>query len=128
MDVLAVTDFPDIRAQGGDHSANQGNILIIPREGGYLVRFYIELDEVDDREMLDEPHVTPEKLAAVANRILHPYTLEVKDVGWWSVYEIGQRLCDTFDDVPAARRPPGCRACSSPATPATPTAPRPARA
>jgi phenol 2-monooxygenase len=35
----------------------------------------------------------------VANRILHPYTLEVKDVGWWSVYEIGQRLCDKFDDV-----------------------------
>jgi phenol 2-monooxygenase (NADPH) len=25
----------------------------------------------------------------------------VKDVGWWSVYEIGQRLCDKFDDVPA---------------------------
>jgi phenol 2-monooxygenase len=23
----------------------------------------------------------------------------VKDVGWWSVYEIGQRLCDAFDDA-----------------------------
>src|SRR6201981_81869 len=50
--------------------------------------------------MLDNRSVTPEKLADVANRILHPYTLEVKDVGWWSVYEIGQRLCDKFDDVP----------------------------
>jgi phenol 2-monooxygenase len=53
--------------------------------------------------------VTPEKLAAVANRVLHPYSIDVKDVGWWSVYEIGQRLCDKFDDVPAAetgtRRP-----------------------
>jgi phenol 2-monooxygenase len=38
----------------------------------------------------------------VVNRVLHPYTLEVRDVGWWSVYEIGQRLCDRFDDVPAA--------------------------
>ena len=38
----------------------------------------------------------------MANWILHPYTLEVKDVGWWSVYEIGQRLCDKFDDVPVA--------------------------
>ena len=101
MDVLAVTDFPDIRLKCAIHSANQGNILIIPREGGYLVRLYIELDEVDDREMLENRSVTPEKLAAVANRILHPYTLEVKDVGWWSVYEIGQRLCDKFDDVPA---------------------------
>ena len=102
MDVLAVTDFPDIRLKSVIHSANQGNLLIIPREGGYLARFYIELDQVHDQEMLRNRSVTPEKLAEVANRILHPYTLEVKDVGWWSVYEIGQRLCDKFDDVPAA--------------------------
>jgi phenol 2-monooxygenase len=102
MDVLAVTDFPDIRLKSVVHSANQGNLLIIPREGGYLVRLYIELDAVHDRELLaDRAGVTPEKLAAVANRILHPYTIEVKHVGWWSVYEIGQRLCDRFDDVPA---------------------------
>ena len=100
MDVLAVTDFPDIRLKCAILSANQGNLLIIPREGGYLVRLYIELDQVSDREMLDNRSVTPQKLAAVANRVLHPYTLEVKDVGWWSVYEIGQRLCDKFDDVP----------------------------
>jgi phenol 2-monooxygenase (NADPH) len=99
MDVLAVTDFPDIRVKCAINSATQGNVLIIPREGGYLVRFYIELDEVNDREMLETRSVTPEKLAEVANRILHPYTVEVKDVGWWSVYEIGQRLCDRFDDV-----------------------------
>jgi phenol 2-monooxygenase (NADPH) len=101
MDVLAVTDFPDIRLKSAILSANQGNLLIIPREGGYLVRLYIELDQVADREMLDTRSVTPEKLAEVANRVLHPYTLDVRDVGWWSVYEIGQRLCDKFDDVPA---------------------------
>jgi phenol 2-monooxygenase (NADPH) len=99
MDVLAVTDFPDIRVKCAVTSANQGNVLIIPREGGYLVRFYIELDEVGD-DILDKRAVTPEKLTHVANRILHPYTVELKDVGWWSVYEIGQRLCDKFDDVP----------------------------
>jgi phenol 2-monooxygenase (NADPH) len=99
MDVLAVTDFPDIRVKCAIYAA-KGNILIIPREGGYLVRLYIALDEVGDREMLDTRSVTPEKLAEVANRILHPYTLELKDVGWWSVYAIGQRLCDKFDDVP----------------------------
>ena len=102
LDALAVTDFPDIRLKCAIHSANQGNILIIPREGGYLVRFYIELDNVRDKEMLENRSVTPEKLATVANRILAPYTVEVKDVGWWAVYEIGQRLCDKFDDVPAA--------------------------
>jgi phenol 2-monooxygenase (NADPH) len=108
MDVLAVTDFPDIRLKAAITSP-KGNILIIPREGGYLVRLYTELDEVADGEMRDRRSVTPEKLAEAANRILHPYTLEVKDVGWWSVYEIGQRLCDKFDDVPVeemATRPP----------------------
>ncbi|NEK95222.1 3-hydroxybenzoate 4-monooxygenase [Modestobacter muralis] len=100
MDVLCVTDFPDIRLKAAI-SASEGSILVIPREGGYLVRLYIELDAVRDRDMLENRSVTPAKLAAVANRILHPYTVEVKDVGWWSVYEIGQRLSDKFDDVPA---------------------------
>ena len=104
MDVLAVTDFPDIRRKSTVHSANQGNILIIPREGGYLVRLYIELDAVRDGQVLASGGVTPDALAAVARRILHPYTLEVKDVAWCSVYEIGQRLCDAFDDVPTDER------------------------
>jgi phenol 2-monooxygenase (NADPH) len=104
MDVLAATDFPDIRVKCAIYSA-QGNILIIPREGGYLVRLYIELDEVRDKELIDNRSVTPETLTRVANRILHPYTVEVKDVGWWSVYEIGQRLSDKFDDVPVEEMP-----------------------
>ena len=101
LDVLAVTDFPDIRLKSVVHS-EQGSILIIPREGGYLVRLYIELDNLRDAEMLRERSVTPEKLTAVANRILHPYSIDVRSVGWWAVYEIGQRLCDRFDDVPEA--------------------------
>ena len=35
MDVLAVTDFPDIRLKAVIQSADDGNVLIIPREGGY---------------------------------------------------------------------------------------------
>lgn len=46
MDVLAVTDFPDIRLKTLIKSADQGSILIIPREGGYMVRIYIELDKL----------------------------------------------------------------------------------
>ncbi len=100
MDVLPVTDFPDIRVKCAINSESHGNILIIPREGGYLVRFYIELNEIADKEMIETRVVTPEKLAGVANRILHPYRIEIRDVGWCSMYEIGQRLCDKFDDVP----------------------------
>jgi 2-polyprenyl-6-methoxyphenol hydroxylase-like FAD-dependent oxidoreductase len=38
MDILAVTDFPDFRLKSAIQSAKEGNLLIIPREGGYLVR------------------------------------------------------------------------------------------
>jgi phenol 2-monooxygenase (NADPH) len=100
MDVLAVTDFPDIRLKSVIHSANEGNVLIIPREGGYLVRFYIELDKLNPDQHLTTKDITVDVLIAAANRILRPYVLHVKDVAWWSVYEIGQRLCDRFDDVP----------------------------
>jgi len=100
MDVLAVTDFPDIRIKSAIHSASEGSVLIIPREGGYLVRLYIELDKLSENERVANRQITSDRLIAAAQRILHPYTLEVKEVAWWSVYEIGQRLCDTFDDVP----------------------------
>lgn len=100
MDVLAVTDFPDIRTKAAIHSAHEGNILIIPREGGYLVRLYIELDKLQADERVKNKNISPDHLIAAAQRILHPYTLDVKEIAWWSVYEIGQRLCDKFDNVP----------------------------
>jgi 2-polyprenyl-6-methoxyphenol hydroxylase-like FAD-dependent oxidoreductase len=100
MDVLAVTDFPDIRIKSAIHSANEGSLLIIPREGGYLVRLYVELDKLNANERVSNLNITTDHLVAAARRILRPYTLEVKEIAWWSVYEIGQRLCDKFDDVP----------------------------
>ncbi len=101
MDVLAVTDFPDIRYKSAVQSPH-GNLLVIPREGGYLVRLYVEMDKLGEDERVSARGITIEKLIASAQRILHPYRLEVKEVPWWSVYEIGQRICDKYDDVPAA--------------------------
>ncbi len=99
MDVLAVTDFPDIRKKVAIQSANEGNILIIPREGGYLVRFYVELDELQENERVASKDIKVDHLIDAANRIMSPYTLDVKEVAWWSVYEIGQRICDRYDDA-----------------------------
>jgi phenol 2-monooxygenase len=101
MDLLVVTDFPDIRIKSIIQSAEEGNLLIIPREGGHLVRFYVEMDQLKESERVSNLEITVDKLIAAAQRILHPYQLEVKEVPWWSVYEIGQRLCDAFDNVPA---------------------------
>jgi phenol 2-monooxygenase (NADPH) len=109
MDVLAVTNFPDIRMKALIQSAHEGSIVLIPREGGYLVRIYVELDKLKEDERVAGRNITLDRLIAAAQRILRPYTLEVKEVAWWSVYEIGQRLCDKFDDVPdadVAHRPP----------------------
>lgn len=104
MDVLAVTDFPDIRLKAAVQSAGAGSLLIIPREGGYLVRLYIELDALQGDERAADRAVSPAFLEAKAQAILAPYSFEVKDVAWWSAYEIGQRLCDSFDDVAEADR------------------------
>ncbi|KAG9740459.1 putative flavin-containing monooxygenase, partial [Aureobasidium melanogenum] len=101
MDVLAVSDFPDWRTKAVIHSATQGSILIIPREGGYLVRLYIELDKLSANERVASRKFSADKLIETAKRIFHPYTLDVKEVVWHSVYEIGQRLCSRFDNLTA---------------------------
>lgn len=98
MDVLCVTDFPDIRFKSLIQSADQGSVLVIPREGGYLVRLYVELDKLDPNERISNRDLKAEDLIAAANRILSPFTLDVKDLVWWSVYEIGQRLTPVFDN------------------------------
>ncbi len=109
MDVLAVTDFPDVRFKSTILTANEGNALLIPREGGYLFRMYVEMEKLSDNERVGDKKITSDRLVAAAQRLLKPYTFDVKEVAWWSVYEIGQRITDGFDDVPEAeadvRRP-----------------------
>lgn len=98
MDVLAVTDFPDIRTKCAIQG-EKGSILLIPREGGFLFRMYVDLGEVDPSTKHAVRSTTIEQIIHKANEILHPYTLDVRDVAWHSVYEVGHRLTDRFDDV-----------------------------
>ncbi|WP_431799912.1 FAD-dependent monooxygenase [Microbacterium kunmingense] len=98
MDVLVDTDFPDWRIKCAI-SAGAGAILHIPREGGYLSRMYIDLGEVaaDDNHRVRETPI--DEIIRRANAILHPYSIDVKQVAWHSVYEVGHRVTDGFDDV-----------------------------
>ncbi|HKU12629.1 MAG TPA: FAD-binding monooxygenase [Sinomonas sp.] len=98
MDVLAVTDFPDIREKCAIQ-AEAGSILLIPREGGHLFRMYVDLGEVGEDDGRAVRKTTIEQIIAKANEILNPYTLDVRNVAWHSVYEVGHRLTDRFDDV-----------------------------
>lgn len=98
MDVIVNTDFPDWRMKCAINSRN-GSILHIPREGGHLARVYVDLGEVPEGDN-GAIRTTPiEEIIDRANAIYHPYSIDVKEVAWHSVYEVGHRLTDHFDDV-----------------------------
>lgn len=90
MDIIPRTNFPDIRKKATLQS-DAGVLMIIPREGQSLVRFYIELGQ--ETSVKD---VKLEDLHSAARKIFQPYRLEFVDTLWWSAYSIGQRLADHF--------------------------------
>lgn len=99
MDVLAVTDFPDFRLKCAIQSATAGNILLIPREGGYLVRLYVDLGTITAKNDVRIRSLSSSQVAEIASRVIAPYSLEVKQTAWFSIYEVAQRLTDAFDDT-----------------------------
>jgi phenol 2-monooxygenase len=74
-----------------------------PREGGYLARFYVEMDKLEANERASQRNLGLEQIIDAARQILHPYSFDVQHVAWWSIYEIGQRLCPRFDNVATER-------------------------
>lgn len=100
MDLLVVTDFPDIRVKSFIQSKEHGAVMTIPREGGYLCRFYIELGLLGEDQRASDLNLKAEDVIAKAQQIMHPYKLDVKEVAWWSIYEVGQRVAERFDDTP----------------------------
>ncbi|WP_292954920.1 MULTISPECIES: FAD-dependent monooxygenase [unclassified Neptuniibacter] len=100
MDILLNTDFPDIRVKSFIQSKDHGAVMTIPREGGYLCRFYVELEQLGKDKRAKDVNLTEQDLIAKAQKIFHPYTLDVKEVAWWSIYEVGQRIAERFDNRP----------------------------
>jgi phenol 2-monooxygenase len=90
MDIYPQTNFPDIRRKCTLHSSS-GNILIIPREGGSLVRFYIQLPSGSRAK-----DVRLQDLQNTAKKIFAPYQMDFADTYWWSAYSIGQRMANKF--------------------------------
>ena len=103
MDVLCNTDFPDFQVKCSIQSHKAGNILLIPREGGYLSRLYVDLGTIDENDAGEIRKTSLEEIIRRANAILHPYSLDVKSIAWWSVYEVAHRVTTGFDNVPAQR-------------------------
>ncbi|TGJ81869.1 hypothetical protein E0Z10_g6898 [Xylaria hypoxylon] len=96
LDIVPITDFPDIRNRCMVHSASSGSLMIIPRENK-LVRLYIQLTEVSaGGGRVDRSGITPEAIFKAAQKIISPYKLEYHYCDWWTAYQIGQRVGDKF--------------------------------
>ena len=108
VDVVPITDFPDIRSRCAIHSKDSGSMMVIPREND-LCRFYIQLKEVsreDDgnntadgaksKGRIDRSKITPESIVKQAKDIIKPFKLDVTDVSWFTGYQIGQRVATGF--------------------------------
>tara|TARA_Y100000768_G_scaffold9284_1_gene6539 strand:- start:142 stop:1701 length:1560 start_codon:yes stop_codon:yes gene_type:complete len=98
MDALVQTNFPDIRVKCFIKTKHHGSILVIPREGGYLVRLYIELDELENKMGISKENINLDQIIETAKKIFEPYDFHIKEIPWWSVYEIGQRVASSFDN------------------------------
>lgn len=98
LDIIPITDFPDIRQRCAIHSANSGSVMIIPRENK-LVRLYIQLqatEHTQSKGKADRSWITPDIILQSAQKIMHPYKLCYTYCDWWTAYQIGQRVGDNF--------------------------------
>ncbi|KAK5089028.1 hypothetical protein LTR05_003252 [Lithohypha guttulata] len=98
LDVIPITDFPDIRMRCAIHSESSGSVMVIPRENK-LVRLYIQLTTTNVEgggKKFDRSTITPETIIASAQRIMRPYKIDYHYLDWWTAYQIGQRVGNSF--------------------------------
>src|SRR5699024_8362993 len=93
-----------VRRKSVIQSASDGSALLIPREGGYLLRLYVDLGEIDPSAPQVRSRFTIDAIVEAAQRIIRPQRFDVTEIAWWSVYQVGQRIAEIFDDVPAEQR------------------------
>jgi phenol 2-monooxygenase len=99
LDIVPITDFPDIRMRCAIHSANNGSVMVIPRENK-LVRLYIQLTTTektgDGSSRADRSKINPQVILESAQRIMAPYNITYRKLDWWTAYQIGQRVGTSF--------------------------------
>ena len=87
LDIVPITDFPDIRMRCAIHSANSGSLMVIPRENK-LVRLYIQLTTTEKTseggQRADRSKINPEVILESAQRILAPYKITYRVLDWVS--------------------------------------------
>ncbi|KAI5780854.1 FAD binding domain-containing protein [Geopyxis carbonaria] len=97
LDIVPLTNFPDIRMRCAIHSESHGSVMVIPRENK-LVRLYIQLSDVERNAdgLVNRSKITPEQILHAAQKIMAPYTLTYEQIDWFTAYQIGQRVANKF--------------------------------
>jgi phenol 2-monooxygenase len=99
LDIVPITDFPDIRMRCAIHSASSGSVMVIPRENK-LVRLYIQLTTTEKTSeeggRADRSKINPQVILEAAQRIMAPYKIDYRKLDWWTAYQIGQRVGTCF--------------------------------
>ncbi|KAL4879954.1 FAD binding domain-containing protein [Aspergillus karnatakaensis] len=97
IDIVPITDFPDIRQSCAIHSDKYGSVMTAPRENK-LVRFYIQLngDTELDKKVMEQNDESPRALIEIVRKIMQPYSLDYEYCDWYSVYPIKQGLVDDY--------------------------------
>ncbi|KAF5977247.1 putative phenol 2-monooxygenase [Fusarium bulbicola] len=76
LDIVPITDFPDIRQRCAIHSASSRSVMI-----------------GDQDSRADRSWITPDVILESAQKILAPYKLTYRKLDWWTAYQIAQRVC-----------------------------------
>lgn len=89
MDLLADTDFPDVRNLSIIQS-QEGSALLIPREND-CIRIYVQLSEADlvdpQTGRVDKDRTSVQKILEIAQKIMKPYRITaVGEPEWWTTY------------------------------------------
>lgn len=87
--------LPSIRMKNSVKSPSAGTVITVPREDG-LVRVYTQMGDLAPGQRVNRDDVTLEKMIRKTQDVFQPYKLEFPYVDWYTCYEIGQRICDTF--------------------------------
>ncbi|TGO36641.1 hypothetical protein BHYA_0119g00310 [Botrytis hyacinthi] len=95
LDIIPITNFPDIRMRCAIHSSKSGSMMVIPRENK-LVRLYIQITTTEIGSEIDRWSINPKMILDSAQRIMAPYKIDYEHCDWWTAYQIGQRVASKF--------------------------------
>ncbi|KAI2930132.1 hypothetical protein CBS147321_10617 [Aspergillus niger] len=93
IDGIVETNMPINRAYGAIETTTHGNVLWAPLDHGATRIGYAYTPEIAAKY---PEGVTEEVAVNEAIACLRPFNLKFKEVHWWTLYKIGQRMARTF--------------------------------